>query len=88
MSGHIKVERGRPAQPRVTVSRHARHVEAQNRSSSADSDAASSCDTNERLYLMSDILMQERTSEHVQLVDKQQIKKTATVEIQVGSHIT
>ncbi|KAJ1120939.1 hypothetical protein NDU88_009086 [Pleurodeles waltl] len=42
--------------------------------------------TNERLYLMSNIPTQESTAQHVEVVDKRQIKKTATVDIQVGSH--
>ncbi|KAJ1153084.1 hypothetical protein NDU88_005851 [Pleurodeles waltl] len=88
MNGNVKAEKNRPARLRAAESRHARHVEAQNRRSSADSDATSKKGTNERLYLMSDVSMPARTTEHVQLVDKCQMQKTATVEIQIGSHIT
>ncbi|KAJ1108497.1 hypothetical protein NDU88_005873 [Pleurodeles waltl] len=50
MGGHLKAGRGRPARPCVAMSRHAPQVEARNRSSSTDSDAASRRDTNEHLY--------------------------------------
>ncbi|KAJ1101312.1 hypothetical protein NDU88_006382 [Pleurodeles waltl] len=88
MGGHMEAERGSAPRSHMAVSRHAQHVEAQHCSSSANSDAASTYDTIECLYLMSDVRMQERTYEHVQLVDKRQIKKMAIVEIQVRSHIT
>ncbi|KAJ1163018.1 hypothetical protein NDU88_003481 [Pleurodeles waltl] len=47
--GYIKAERGHPARSRVALSQHAQHVEAHNCSSSTDSDAASTGNTNKRL---------------------------------------
>ncbi|KAJ1084324.1 hypothetical protein NDU88_004475 [Pleurodeles waltl] len=51
MNGNSKAERSRPARTHAAESPHAQHVEAQNNSSSADSDATSERGTNERLYL-------------------------------------
>ncbi|KAJ1171187.1 hypothetical protein NDU88_003057 [Pleurodeles waltl] len=64
------------------------HVEARNRSSSTDSGADSTREANKHLYLMLDAQAQERTSEHVQLVDKRQIKKMMMVELQVRYRTT
>ncbi|KAJ1123456.1 hypothetical protein NDU88_001925 [Pleurodeles waltl] len=63
-------------------------METHNLSSFTGSDAAITHDTKECLYLMSDVESQESMSEHIQLVNKQQKKKTAMAEIQVGSHAT
>ncbi|KAJ1092572.1 hypothetical protein NDU88_005682 [Pleurodeles waltl] len=63
-------------------------MEAHKCSSTADSDDANALKANERLYLMTDSPAQERAPKHVQLVDKQQIKKTTTVDLQVQSHTT
>ncbi|KAJ1131141.1 hypothetical protein NDU88_009484 [Pleurodeles waltl] len=63
-------------------------MEALNRSSSTDLDAANAQEVNEHLYIMTEAPAQERASEHVQLVDTLQIKKTASVDLQVGTHTT
>ncbi|KAJ1148314.1 hypothetical protein NDU88_001151 [Pleurodeles waltl] len=82
MGRHIKAKRRRLAHSRSTESRHTQHVEAYNRSSSIDSDAASTHGANERLYLMLDAPACKLTPEHIQLVDKRQRKKIAMVELQ------
>ncbi|KAJ1203735.1 hypothetical protein NDU88_007516 [Pleurodeles waltl] len=81
MNGNIKAERSHPARPCAAE-------KAQNLSSSADSGAPSTRGTNECLYLRPDVSMPAHITEHVQLVDKWQIQKTAAVEIQFGSHVT
>ncbi|KAJ1103878.1 hypothetical protein NDU88_001299 [Pleurodeles waltl] len=59
-------------------------MEARNLCSYSESDADNAREANESLYLLRDAPSQE----HVQLVDKRQIKKTAMVDLQFGSHTT
>ncbi|KAJ1155986.1 hypothetical protein NDU88_008711 [Pleurodeles waltl] len=79
-------DRGQSSRPKTNARNHPRYMDTCNCSSSTDSDATSVREGNERLNLMIGGAATARQSEHIQLVNKKDIKKTATVDLRVGSH--